>query len=447
MGGTALVFVHGLFSSGKTWGPLRELLDTDPDLARVTALNFDYPTPKFRVNPMKLIPDFDAIARHLKTYLENTARDFSDVVLVSHSQGGLIIQRYLAQELNAGRADRLHRIRHVVMIACPNSGSELFLAYRKAAKFWRHPQEEQLRPFNTRVREARTVVINRAINAHQESSSEHRMNVTVYAGMEDNIVPPDSALDVFPETETIAGDHFGVIKPSSQDHPTYQTLKNDILQGIPAENALRQQRRLLIVEDQVGARLVDLLGDFDCTLVRSLTDFWPLYERGLDDHFDAALVDLNLSPGYNDRDGLTVAGAISRSKLRLPVILMTLEPIRDRTLVELCRQYNLHDVALKVGDRETSDFHTIVETVRSLFENDRFDIDAQAIARIRSDLPRLRRHAHKFLTDGNREDDIPFMEQLHERLSQLSLGSDLPGLRDEVDKFQSKFGLPRLTAM
>jgi pimeloyl-ACP methyl ester carboxylesterase len=104
---------------------------------------------------LKRIPDFNTLADSLGTFLETLRHP--NVVIVSHSQGGLIAQRYLARMVMNARGRELLRIRRVVMFACPNSGSEIFLTLRRAALAWSHPQERQLRPLDEAVSEAQRV--------------------------------------------------------------------------------------------------------------------------------------------------------------------------------------------------------------------------------------------------------------------------------------------------
>ena len=49
---SAVVFVHGLFSSSQTWKPLRDLLLRDQDFDEVALLPFHYPTLNFRLKPL-----------------------------------------------------------------------------------------------------------------------------------------------------------------------------------------------------------------------------------------------------------------------------------------------------------------------------------------------------------------------------------------------------------
>lgn len=229
---TVVVFVHGLFSSSRVWTHFRELIEVDPELSGLDLLDFEYPSPKVNLNPLRSIPDFDVLADSLQTYLETRAAHYSNVILVSHSQGGLIVQRYLARTVMGARGDDLKRIRRVVMFACPNSGSEIFLLARRRAMFWHHPQERELRPINESVGTAQQVVINRVVHAQRIASDQCPVLVHAYAGERDNIVKPASAKGVFPDTGVLPGDHFSIIQPDSTVHRSYLALKKDIIEAI-----------------------------------------------------------------------------------------------------------------------------------------------------------------------------------------------------------------------
>ncbi|WP_019927835.1 hypothetical protein [Nocardia sp. BMG111209] len=206
--------------------------------------------------------------------------------------------------------------------------------------------------------------------------------------------------------------------------------------------ALLRRRRLLIVEDRVGPRLMSLLGEFDCTLVTNIEEFWPLHRGGLDERFDAVLVDQHLSASYNDRDGLVIADAISRSRVRIPVVLMTFDPPRNMTHVDFLAKYNLEDVVPKSDDSATSDFHVVVQKIRTLFEDDREGVDARAIGRIQQTLPRMRTFARKWLIEQGREGDISVMELQHDDLHRISYRKDLAALREAQHRFAKRYGLP-----
>ena len=259
-----VIFVHGLFSSRDAWSSFRNLIISDPDLAELDLLDFEYPSPKFNLNPLKRIPDFDVLADSLRTYLETEAASYSNVVLVSHSQGGLIVQRYMARIVMGGRGDDLKRIRQVVMFACPNSGSEIFIAARRHALFWSHPQERELRPINESVGATQEVVINRIVHAQRAASDQCRVPIHVYAGEQDNIVTPASARGVFPDAGVLPGDHFTIIRPDSTRHRTYLALKGILLRSLSLPHSQIPQDSVSPVEPDASKTL----GLSDSSMVR-----------------------------------------------------------------------------------------------------------------------------------------------------------------------------------
>lgn len=228
----AVVFIHGLFSSAEIWQHFDQLIRSDPDLSHVTILSFEYSSPKFNLSPLRRIPDYNVLADNLQTYLEIDAADQADIVLVSHSQGGLIVQRFLSRMISKGRGDELARIRRIVMFACPNSGSEIFLIARRGAMFWRHAQERELRPINDSVTDAQQIVLSRIVNAHSVGTGECPIPILAFAGESDNIVTPASARSVFPDTGVLPGDHFSIIRPDSANHRSYTTLKKNLLTAL-----------------------------------------------------------------------------------------------------------------------------------------------------------------------------------------------------------------------
>ncbi|QYN37256.1 alpha/beta fold hydrolase [Pseudonocardia sp. DSM 110487] len=252
---TAAVFVHGLFSSAQTWTPLQDLVKTDPALGDVEMCNFEYPTPKLNLNPLRRIPDFDVLADSLATFLRVEVTNAENIILVSHSQGGLIIQRHLARTVMNARTSELASIVKVVMFACPNSGSELFaIARRFARPLWRHPHEQQLRPINESVASAHSTVINRIIHTDDTGVEGHRLGIRVYAGEQDNVVTPTSARGAFPDAGVLPGDHFSIIRPDSHLHRSYLALKSDIIEAMRDRQSGAHARTSLLADTAQSAR-------------------------------------------------------------------------------------------------------------------------------------------------------------------------------------------------
>ncbi|TMR90790.1 alpha/beta fold hydrolase [Nonomuraea basaltis] len=274
----AIVFVHGIFSSPKTWSRLEQVMDSDPDMVAFDRFHFTYWTPRMRINPLRRIPDFNTVADSLQTYLDNDVSDYQRVVLVSHSQGGLIVQRLLARMLHRGRGRRLRRIGRIIMFACPNSGSQLFNIARRGSWFWRHPHERELRPLNDLVTETQQLILERIVYTSTRTDDRCHIPIIACAGESDGIVTPASAKGVFPSTEVVPGDHFTIIRPDSVTHRSYTLLKNALLDfqssiapAAPrrqtmdwAQRALIDQHLLFGIErtvDEVGGWLGNRDGD------------------------------------------------------------------------------------------------------------------------------------------------------------------------------------------
>jgi pimeloyl-ACP methyl ester carboxylesterase len=230
----AAVFVHGLFSSSETWKPLITLLEASDEItASYDLIAFEYDSPKWRFNPTRRIPDFPLVARSLKTFLEMRCAEYRTVVLITHSQGGLVAQRYLTEMLDDGQGRELARISRVILLACPNNGAEFALLLRRSiGRFWSHPQERALRPYQDDVANTHRRVMTRVVNAATVSSDSCPIEFRVYAGESDNIVTPASARSTFPEYGALPGDHNSILKADSVKHLTYITLKTNLLQVV-----------------------------------------------------------------------------------------------------------------------------------------------------------------------------------------------------------------------
>ena len=114
-----VVFVHGINSSARAWDAFGGLIAQDEDLAGLVAeppVRFEYATGLFAARSrLRVIPSVTTAADSLKEYLTTEAGGFKRVVLVGHSQGGLVIQRCLVRMLSEGRGRELARIRRVVL--------------------------------------------------------------------------------------------------------------------------------------------------------------------------------------------------------------------------------------------------------------------------------------------------------------------------------------------
>ncbi|MFF3993017.1 alpha/beta fold hydrolase [Streptomyces cyaneofuscatus] len=230
-----VVFVHGFNSSAGMWNPIISSIDQDDGLTNVTALPFSYDTRLWQVSPARRIPGFDTVADSLKEFLDTEAEGFDRLMLVCHSQGGLVAQRSLTRMLTEGRGKDLARIRRVVLLACPNNGSQLAMTLRRGL-LPRNPQERQLRPLEQQITDTQRVVLRDLVNAREVTERTCPVPFSVYAGETDNVVTPASALSTFPTAAVLPGDHSGIV----QSRRCYATLRRLILAALGSEPATGQ---------------------------------------------------------------------------------------------------------------------------------------------------------------------------------------------------------------
>lgn len=128
-----LVTVPGFWSSPATWERLKKEWCADPHMPGLNIHDFRYESPKEPALPLSTtrIPDFNDIAGILESEYSKVLKDVPEIAFATHSQGGLILQRFLARMTDQGRARELRRIRSIVMLACPNGGSEYLRSIRR----------------------------------------------------------------------------------------------------------------------------------------------------------------------------------------------------------------------------------------------------------------------------------------------------------------------------
>ncbi|MFG3657087.1 esterase/lipase family protein [Streptomyces sp. NPDC047706] len=228
-GRLGVVMIHGIRSGPKVWRPLEQLIANDEELGFVETLQFQYATGVKRLHPLRVFPSIDTVADSLKEFLATEAGDFERLMLVTHSQGGLVGQRHLARMLADGAGQELVRIKRVVMLACPNNGSELLLSLRRNILGLGHPQEKDLRPLNREVSATLRTILRDVVHATAVSDRTCPIDFRVYAGESDRVVPAASAQSVFPDTAALPGDHSTILKADSADHRTFTTLRRLIL--------------------------------------------------------------------------------------------------------------------------------------------------------------------------------------------------------------------------
>ena len=209
--------MHGFWSSPATWDRLCAVLQADEEIEGLRIHGFGYPSPKMRRLPFSWtrVPDSADIAQMLATEYATRLGRASSIAFVTHSQGGLILQRFLAWMTSEGRARELARIRTIIMLACPNGGSEYLASIRHVLGYGRHPQAADLEVLSKQVAETQRAVLARIVYASGVDDHRCRIPFHVYAAGSDAIVSAASAHAAFPELGILAGNHFTILDPAA----------------------------------------------------------------------------------------------------------------------------------------------------------------------------------------------------------------------------------------
>lgn len=233
------VFVHGFGSSPACWEPLLQQLRSDASLAASFDFAcYQYSTSWLNFSFLRRIPRLEEVSSGLAEFLEESRfADVADITLVGHSQGGLVIQSYLAEKLKAGQGEDLARIRQVVLIATPNLGSTMLQPARKFLfAFFANPQERALRVLNPSIRDLMVVMLDRVVNAKAREKTCWPIPVRCFWGEDDAVVPEASGRGPYSEGAALPGDHFSILRPETRDDARLRAISEALREPVGHKN-------------------------------------------------------------------------------------------------------------------------------------------------------------------------------------------------------------------
>jgi len=236
---TFVVFIHGFSGDGTgTWGNFPNFLGGDADLSNCQFRFWDYPTElaKNNLNPISFFkklfwendPNISTISQGLRTLLNFEAADFKKIVLFAHSMGGLVVQRFIIEEIRNERADLLDRITEISLFGTPSGG-----LVKAGLGSWVKNQIADMSVFGAFVKGLRADWTRLIDERRSAPDFPLKFRLTLVAGMKDNFVPQNSSLDPFPldEKEIVPGNHTQMIKPEAATDLVYLVIKNRLSRG------------------------------------------------------------------------------------------------------------------------------------------------------------------------------------------------------------------------
>ena len=120
-------------------------------------------------------------------------------------------------------------IRGIILIACPNGGSGIFLTPRRVlGTLMRHAQEERLRPLDEEIADTHRHVSLNIDRATAVGGTTCPIPIITFAAESDGIVGRASAYGSFRTHGVLPGSHTTVIRPRSHTDAGYLDLRNQL---------------------------------------------------------------------------------------------------------------------------------------------------------------------------------------------------------------------------
>jgi pimeloyl-ACP methyl ester carboxylesterase len=227
-----LIFVHGFGSSAKCWDRLISLLKKNEHItSQYDCECFEYPTTWFSFNPLRRLPRIKEIARSLREFIDSERFYGRELTLIGHSQGGLVIQSYLAEMLETGQGEKLSALRQILLMSTPHLGSTLLSPLRTMLScVVPNPQEYSLQVLNAEVADIGKVIRERVVEAKEGSAQAWPVPVHCFYGMQDGIVLEASACGAFDRVTPLEGDHFTILQPADTSDSRYREFVEALLE-------------------------------------------------------------------------------------------------------------------------------------------------------------------------------------------------------------------------
>lgn len=216
-----ILFVHGLSGSADgTWSKMIEFFLRDELYSKYEVDTYEYPTSKFRLPFGKKMPGIPELAEGLASRIDTYHSGRSNIILVGHSLGGLVLRYYIANQFKKPKANN---IRAAAMIATPHTGSDL--ARLGGALSWRHTHLKQLAKGQ--------LILTSILTDWASLEIESHIDTLYVTGGVDSIVKRDSSMPYYGGVNfqnLIQHGHVDIIKPEHDQDIRFQVLRKFVME-------------------------------------------------------------------------------------------------------------------------------------------------------------------------------------------------------------------------
>lgn len=278
---TIIIFIHGFIGGKDTWidnagrGPLIDkLLEEDIIRKNYDIGIFEYYTKLLEILPRggrmfkrllsgkkrRTLAPIEDLSLILGTAVYYRCKEYDNIVLISHSMGGLIAKKLILNQIKENGATKIGMY---ISLATPHSGSDLA---NIGSRLLGNIQAEDMKPLGQ--------ALNRINNEWVQCGT---LPERIYVqGSSDDIVPKTSAIGLDREKQKIIysdDDHFSIIKPDSDSDNVLIAIKEELKDFIFKINSKKEQNKLRFHDkgqyDQEIFVLKLLMADVHDTLISS----------------------------------------------------------------------------------------------------------------------------------------------------------------------------------
>ena len=226
-----ILFIHGFMGGAGTWGDFETLLTSDKKISEKYTIGFlEYPTGVLKD------PKIQRLSESLGTILNHEYADYDDIVLICHSMGGLVVKKYLVEEIKA-RAKSPLRIKKVLFYDTPHNGADI----ANYGKILPHNQLKQMATDSDFIEDLNTDA--HELNISQYICMKYILAEESYKGIK--VVTTQNLQGIWANQDTeilIDRDHLSCCKPIDHEDMVYRIFQKFVLDTCYTRDLLPQPK-------------------------------------------------------------------------------------------------------------------------------------------------------------------------------------------------------------
>jgi hypothetical protein len=219
-----ILFVQGPEQSFHIWDKLISFIESNSELSQ----NFICVPYEADTKEEGLIKATDKLSSwyfYQKSLYLNT-----DVVLVGHGLGGIIIQNFLSLKLESGMSRDFFNLRQVIFFAVPHLGYDKVPTQLKIFNLWSDNSFLSiLKKWDTDIFSINEKIKEFIINPEEFNSYYHPTSVQCFGGSDDRIVSSESSKGNWQNFQLLKGNHISILESTDGVDDNFLNFKKCLI--------------------------------------------------------------------------------------------------------------------------------------------------------------------------------------------------------------------------